>query len=54
MPLLDRSSLKSLSLGSASRLTHARLRRPTRLPGPLATTLWGRYLGRLRWLMGGF
>ena len=36
-----------------SRLTFARLRRPTRLPTVVPTTRVRRYLHRLIWLFGG-
>jgi hypothetical protein len=39
---------------AGSRLTSARLRRPTPLPTVVPTTLTGRWLLRLAWLFGGY
>ena len=52
MRQIDLPRSKSTPLTGISRLTHARLRRPTRLPMHFATTRLGRYLDRLRWLFG--
>lgn len=54
MPQFQRPRSSVLPSSSDSRLSHARLRQPTRLPTAVASTAVGRYLNRLRWLFGGY
>ena len=51
--LLDPRQLLQLPVGSESRLTFKRLRRPTRLPTQASKSLLGAYLDRLSWMFGG-
>ena len=51
LPANTRRRLPVLSEGR-SRLTHRRLREPTRLPAAPRRGLWARYLARLSWLFG--
>lgn len=53
MRLIPAETKVRLPAARDSRLTGARLRRPTSLPTVVPTTLLGRYLRRLEWLFGG-
>jgi hypothetical protein len=50
-PMQSRTVLSSIPT-SPSRLTHQRLRQPTRLPTLASRGTVGRYLERLGWLFG--
>jgi hypothetical protein len=52
-PISDLRSLEKLPRARASRLTHARLRRPTPLPAVRARAGFSSYLQRLLWLFSG-